>query len=51
MEGEMAYGEMIACLLKYNFRYFWFMIYYYSINILLLYCIFSLLIRKDRYNV
>lgn len=22
MEGEMGYGEMIACLLKYNFRFF-----------------------------
>ena len=22
MEGEMGYGETIACLLKYNFRFF-----------------------------
>lgn len=55
-DGDYNYGRWNELwrddsLLKYNFGCFWFIIYYSSINILLLCCVFSLLIRKDRYNV
>lgn len=46
MEGEMAYGEMIACLLKYNFRCFWFMIYYSSLEIFCFYIVYFLCLQE-----